>query len=208
MSFESFVLLTPSSFVIPTIVTHLDPQSESLDQLDIHIDMSFTHHFYIYAFPPFSAIRMPENPTDPMPPHHTAIHIATIDLPHFRVDVQQGIPPPRLGIRTDPPPRSEFPSFPEGNVPAFVPTPESGLIVLDIACQPLLPEEDPHYVMCLLKSTLTQYLPAPTSPLLFQAFPRPAPVIPWDTLAPHVRMFGPDVEPPCMCSLELSSELR
>ena len=197
MSFESFVLLSPSAFVIPTIITHLDPLSDIHDELDDPSDLSWTHHLHVYAFPPFFAIKMPSpQSSEPMPPPHTAIHIATFDLPTFYVDIMEHIPPPRLNIRTDPPPRHTFPTHPDGSATPFAPHPESGLIVMEVYCQ--LPRlADPHYVICLLKSTLAQYLPAPTSPLLFQAFPRPAPVIPWATLAPHSRMFGPDCLPAC-----------
>ena len=132
-----------------------------------------------------------------MPPPHTAVHIATLDLPRFYVNIMENVPPPRLTIRTDPPPRQTFPTHPEHSPAPFLPTPESGLIVMEVFCQsPNGP--DPHYVICLLKTTLLQYLPAPTSPLLFQAFPRPAPVVQWQTLAPRVRMFGPDMTPSCM----------
>ncbi len=196
MSFESFILLSPSAFVIPTIITHLDPTSETAEELDNPADLSWTHHLHLYAFPPFSAIRMPALSSEPMPPPHTAVHIATLDLPRFHVDIMQNIPPPRLTIRTDPPPRHTIPAHPEHAPAPFQPMPESGIIVMEVFCQ--LPDvPDPHYVICLLKSTLLQYLPAPTSPLLFQAFPRPAPIVQWQTLAPRVRMFGPDLEPSC-----------
>ncbi len=199
-SFESFILLSPSAFVIPTIITHLDPTSETAEELDNPADLSWTHHLHLYAFPPFSAIRMPASHSEPMPPPHTAVHIATLDLPKFYVNIMEEIPPPRLTIRTDPPPRHTFPIYPEHAPAPFQPTPESGLIIMEVFCQ-LPPDEVPHFVMCCLKSTLLQYLPAPTSPLLFQAFPRPAPVVQWQTLAPRVRMFGPDLEPSCQSSL-------
>lgn len=196
MSFESFVLISSSSFVIPTIITHLDPFSETQDELENASDLSWTHHLHLYAFPPFSSVPVPENSSDPMPPPHTATHVATIDLPRFHIDIAAHIPPPRLSIRTDPPPRHTFPSHPAGGVTQFTPTPESGLAVVEFRCQS--PEDpDAHYVMLLSKSTLAQYLPAPTSPLLQQQFPRPAPVVPWSTLAPYVRLFGPDMQPSC-----------
>lgn len=198
MSFESFVLLSPSAFVIPTIVTHLDLDSDVIEDLDNPADLSWTHHLHLYAFPPFSSIKVKEG--DVFPPPHTAVHIATIDMPAFYIDISRNIPPPRMSIRTDPPPRHLPPKYPVHRPDPFHPNPESGLIVMEIYCQ--MPDSFPHYVMCLLKSTLIQYLPAPTSPLLYQAFPRQAPVVPWRNLAPHVRMFD-DIEPSCeSCGLQ------
>lgn len=192
MSFESFVLVSPSSFVVPTIVTHLDPTSETQDELENPSDLSWTHHLHLYAFPPFSTVKV--SPQEPIPPPHAATHVATLDLPNFHVDLLAEIPPVRMTIRTDPPPRHNFPTHPVHNVPRFVPTPESGIMIMEFYCQ--LPRQPhPHYVMCFSKSTLTQYLPAPTSPLLSQAFPRPAPVVSWSGFAPHVRVFGPDLLP-------------
>ena len=206
MSFESFVLLSPSAFVIPTIITHLDPTSETVEELDNPADLSWTHHLHLYAFPPFSAIRMPTSRSEPMPPPHTAIHIATLDLPQFHVDIMRDIPPPRLLIRTDPPPRETFPSHPEHAPAPFQPVPESGLVIIEVLCTN--PNgEDPHYVIFLLKSTLLQYLPAPTSPLLFQAFPRPAPIVQWSILAPQVRMLGPDMEQSCTSGVTSMAKL-
>ena len=177
-----------------TLVTHLDPHSENLGDLDNPIDLSWTNHLQLYAFPPFSSVALPTNPTVPMPPPHTATHVATIDLPTFHVDIFNTIPPPRITIRTDPPPRHTFPTHPRNSSAQFVPSPESGVVILEFHCHlPRVP--NPHYAMCLHKSTLAQYLPAPTSSLLFQAFPRPAPVVSWPTLAPYVRMFGPDLVP-------------
>ncbi|KAK4688537.1 DNA cross-link repair 1A protein, partial [Tremellales sp. Uapishka_1] len=190
MSFESFILLSPTSFVMPTIITHLDPLSSVMEELANTDDLSWSHHLHLYAFPPTP----PPNASEPDPPAHTATHIATLDLPDFYINIDGDIPPPRLTIRTDPPPRQDFPTHPTGNVSLFQPTPESGMIVMEIFCQ-MPGEPDPHYVMCMLKSTLLSYLPAPTSPLLKQAFPRPAPVVPWESLAPKVRLFGPDMDP-------------
>jgi hypothetical protein len=204
MSFESFVLLTPSSFVIPTIITHLDTLSDTQDELDNPSDLSFTHHLHIYAFPPFSAVKLNPNPSEPLPPPHTAIHIATLDLPRFHVDFSAHIPPPHLTIRTDPPPRYTLPTHPEHGVSSWMPTPESGVLIIEVFCHDPV-EINPHFVMICLKSTLIQYLPAPTSPLLFQAFPRPAPVVSWQTLSPNVRMFGPNAEASCECSLVTST---
>ncbi|ORY34688.1 hypothetical protein BCR39DRAFT_462572 [Naematelia encephala] len=195
MSFESFVLLSPSAFVIATIVTHLDPQSEVIEELNNADDLSFTHHLHLYAFPPLGSIPVSDNPSEPFPPPHTAVHVATLDLPKFYVNISEQIPPPRLLIRTDPPPRHTLPQHPRDNLPAFHPTPQSGVMMVEFFCQMPDTERDPHYIMAVLKSTLIQYLPAPTSPLLFQAFPRPAPVVPWPVLAPFVRLLGPDMEP-------------
>lgn len=191
MSFESFVLLSPSALVIPTIITHLDPTSETMDELDNPADLSWTHHLHLYAFPPF--VTFPTS--EPHPPPHTATHIATIDLPKFHVDIVANIPPPRLSIRTDPPPRYSFPTHPERPVP-FLPDPTSGVIIMEVFCQLDNDDPIPHFAICILKKTLLSYLPAPTSPLLLQAFPRPAPVVSWATIAPKVRMFGPDLEEP------------
>lgn len=207
MSFESFVLVSPSSFVVPTIITHLDPHSETLEELEDASDLSWTHHLHLYAFPPFSSVAVPET-SAPLPPPHTATHVTTIDLPSFYVNILEHIPPARMTIRTDPPPRHDFPIHPPNNLPQFVPSPESGLMVMEFYCQ--IPRQpNPHYVMCFLKSTLTQYLPAPTSQLLSQAFPRPAPVVPWASLAPHVRVFGPDLESTSrsMCRAVLTDRL-
>ncbi|GFZ49682.1 hypothetical protein JCM24511_07084 [Saitozyma sp. JCM 24511] len=192
MSFESFVLLTPWSFVVPSVLAHLDPQSFLHERLDDPSDLTWTHHLHLYAFPPFSSTE-PADGSDPHPPPHTATHVATIDLLPFHVDPMHDMPPPRLNIRTDPPPRHSFPTHPKDSPMQFHPDPESGLCVMEILCQ-MPGGRDPHYVMCFPKSALTQYLPAPTSPLLRQAFPRPAPVVPWSTLAPNVRLFGPDLE--------------
>jgi hypothetical protein len=187
MSFESFVLLSPSAFVIPTVITHLDTLSDTQDDLDNPTDLSFTHHLHLYAFPPFSEVK------DPHAPPHTATHIATLDLPKFHVDFAAHIPPPHITIRTDPPPRYTLPTH---EVTPWMPNPESGVAILEVYCHNPV-GRDPHYVMICQKSTLIQYLPAPTSPLLLQAFPRPAPVVPWETLAPNMRMF--DAEPACEC---------
>lgn len=198
MSFESFVLVSPSSFVIPTVMARLDPNSDVQGDIADPSDLVWSHHLRLYAFPPFSTLK-PIPKGEPHPPAHTATHVTTIDLPSFHFDLVRAQPPPRMTIRTDPPPRTTFPTHPVGNVAQFAPTPESGLVIIEFHCQ-TLQTPFPHYVMCLLKSTLAQYLPAPTSPLLLQAFPRPAPVVPWANFAPYVRMLGPD-----MCSTSASA---
>ncbi|WVR08002.1 hypothetical protein IAU60_005046 [Kwoniella sp. DSM 27419] len=191
-TFESFILLSPSAFVIPTVVTRLRADSLIQDNLADPRDLEFSHHLQLYAFPPFSAVTLKEG--EPHPPPHAASHVATIDLPKFLVDLEHELPPPRMTIRTDPPPRHTFPTHPPEMPQPFLPDPESGLIILEFYCQPFegIFGAQPHYVLFAHKKTLLAYLPAPTSPLLFQAFPRPAPVIAWNTVAPKVRMIGPE----------------
>jgi hypothetical protein len=105
------------------------------------------------------------------------------------------IPPPRLSIRADPPPRLNPPTQPDGTQAPFQPLPESGIFVVEFYCQ--MPHSMPHYQMFLERSTLTNYLPSPDSSLLRTAFPRPAVPVPWADLAPKVRMWGPDLDPSC-----------
>ncbi|WVW86867.1 hypothetical protein I302_108922 [Kwoniella bestiolae CBS 10118] len=210
-TFESFILLTPNSFLIPSVRTRLRPDSMNPEDLADARDLIFTHHLYIYAFPPFSftsnctttgGSTATGNSTEPPPPAHTPTPIAIIDLPEFVVDLDDNLPPPRLTIRTDPPPRHTFPTHPEEKIQQFVPEPESGIIIMEFYCQPrtAFPHSHPHYVMFSLKKTFLAYLPAPTSPLLLQAFPRPAPVIKWESIAPKVRLIGPDEpEPSWVC---------
>lgn len=195
MTFESFVLLSPTAFAVPTVMTRLDPNSLIQGMLDDPSDLTFSHHIHLFAFPPFSAADIPAN--EPHAPPHTATHIATIDLPDFRTDLEANLPPPRLSLRTDPPPRHTMPTHPVDRVIAFDPDPTSGVCVMEVFCQDPDRDPDPHFVICFLKSALLQYLPAPTSPLLRQAFPRPAPVVSWQTFAPKVRMFGPDLSRSC-----------
>ncbi|WWC95413.1 hypothetical protein V866_002276 [Kwoniella sp. B9012] len=209
-TFESFILLTPTSFLVPSVRTRLRPDSLIQDDLADARDLVFTHHLYIYAFPPFSSTaNCPTtsttsegtNSNEPAPPH-TPTQIAIIDLPEFVIDLDENLPPPRLTIRTDPPPRHTFPTHPPENIQQFVPDPESGIIIIEFYCQPLTaaPHNHPHFVMFSLKKTFLAYLPAPTSPLLLQAFPRPAPVVRWESIAPKVRLIGPDEpEPSWVC---------
>jgi len=193
MSFESLILLTPWSFIIPTIVTHLDVTSPNQDDPTDVSDLSWTHHLHVYAFPPLSSVTI--RPGEPSPPPHSAVHVKTLDLPRFLVDIRRMIPPPRLSIRADPPPRTNPPTHPEGQVAPFQPLPESGIYIVDVYCQ--MPDSMPHYQIFLEKATLSQYLPSPDSGLLRTAFPRPAVPISWADLAPKVRMWGPDLDPPC-----------
>ncbi|WRT69747.1 uncharacterized protein IL334_006738 [Kwoniella shivajii] len=193
-TFESFILLTPTSFLIPSVHTRLRPDSLIQDDLADARDLIFTHHLHIYAFPPFSTSQIKEG--EPLPPAHSPTHIAVIDLPKFLIDLDEDLPPPRMTIRTDPPPRSQFPSHPKENPQQFIPDPESGIIIMEFYCQPLNAifgqNNRPHFVLFSLKKTFLAYLPAPTSPLLVQAFPRPAPVIKWKSIADKVRFIGPD----------------
>lgn len=201
MSFETFVLLTPWSFAIPTIITHLDRQSDVQDILDDPSDLSWTHHLHIYAFPPFSTVRI--IPNEPTPPPHTAVHIKTIDLPRFHVDLNRGIPPPRMSIRADPPPRYTPPTHPEGRQSPFLPDPKSGIFIIDIYGQ--MPAEiQPHYQIIMLKSVLLPYLPSSDSSLLTTAFPRPAAIVSFADIAPKVRMIKLETDP----SGELHSQTR
>ncbi|ORX37649.1 hypothetical protein BD324DRAFT_579245 [Kockovaella imperatae] len=199
VSFESFVLLTPTSFAVPVVMTHLDMTSGALGELNNPIDLSFTHHIQLYAFPPFSSTDVPAaNSSEPMPPPRTPTHIKTIDLPDFYYDLVAGIGPPRLDIRTDPPPRTTFPTFQDGHIQPFVPDPKTGLIIMNVTCQNAgeFSEIDVHFVICMLKETLTKHLPPPTSPLLTKEFARPSTVVRWESIQDDVRIFGPDIERP------------
>ncbi|WWC73627.1 uncharacterized protein I206_107599 [Kwoniella pini CBS 10737] len=197
-TFESFILLTPTSFLIPSVRTRLQPNSVIQDDLADPRDLLFSHHLHIYAFPPFSSTQPKEG--ESIPPAHTPTQIAIIDLPEFEIDLEEDLPPPRLTIRTDPPPRHTFPQYPIENIQQFVPDPTSGIIIIEFYCQPLQNHTKPHFVLFSLKKTFAAYLPAPTSPLLLQAFPRPAPVIKWESIAPKVRFIGPDEpEPSWVC---------
>lgn len=201
-TFESFICLTPSSFAIPSVSTTLNPDSEILGDLTDPSDLIFSHHLNIYAFPPLSS--MTANEHEPVPPPHTATHVTTIDLPEFVIDFENNLPPPRMTIRADPAPRYNLPIYPIGSPQPFIPDPESGIVVLEFYCQPTEDVEGhlqtTHYVMFVRKKTLLGYLPAPTSPLLFSAFPRPAPVVPFANIAAKVRMLGPHQYVPCKFS--------
>ncbi|WVQ75585.1 hypothetical protein IAR50_005213 [Cryptococcus sp. DSM 104548] len=187
-TFESFVMLSPSSFAIPSVKTAIRPEADIVDEMPSHTDLLFTHHLHIYAFPPLSTAEFREG--EPAPPPHTATHVTTIDLPRFVVDFEEHIPPPRMTIRADPPPRYTFPLYPLANPQPFVPDPESGVFIIEFYCQPLA-EVPIHYVMFVMRKTLLGYLPAPTSPLLYQTFTRPAPVVPFANIASKCRLLGP-----------------
>lgn len=193
-SFEALILLTPSSFVVPTVVTHINAEIEAVDgELDVDAVLSWTHHLRLYAFPPLANYTPDPDSPEPAAPAHTAVHIATVDLPKFFTALNQNIPPPRLTLRCDPPPRQTFPTHPSsassGPAP-FIPDPSTGIFVLEFYCQHPDPDvEDPHFVMIFLKDTLLRLLPPADSPLLTMAFHRPAPIVAWETIAPEVRLF-------------------
>ena len=197
MSFESFVMLTPSSFMVPIVHTRLDTMSGRNDVLNDISDLSWTHHLNIYAFPPLSSTPVSDDPSEPHTPPHTATLVRTLDMPLFDIDLTDERPPPRMAIRADPPPRTEFPTHPVENVQPFVPQPTSGTIIIEFACQTqAMPF--PHYVLAVPRKTLLRYIPPRDSLLLRQARPGPAGVVSWDTLRPDVRLFGPDMIPACM----------
>ncbi|WVQ78982.1 hypothetical protein IAT38_001074 [Cryptococcus sp. DSM 104549] len=190
-TFESFINLTPSSFAVPSVRTTIRDESETAGDITDPRDLEFTHHLKLYAFPPFSSVTKPSDGS-PAPPH-TATHVVTIDMPEFAIDFDQNLPPPRMTIRADPPPRYTFPVHPAGSTQQFVPDPESGVIILEFYCQPMPePPRTVHYVMFMRKKTLLSYLPAPTSPMLTMGRPMPMPVVTFERIAPKVRMLGPD----------------
>ncbi|ODN95277.1 hypothetical protein L198_04668 [Cryptococcus wingfieldii CBS 7118] len=192
-TFESFVMLSPSSFAIPSVKTAIRQEADIVDTMPSHTDLLFTHHLHIYAFPPLSSATFKAG--EPVPPPHTATHVTTIDMPEFVVDFDDQIPPPRMTIRADPPPRYTFPTYPLANPQPFVPDPESGVFIIEFYCQPYS-EVPIHYVMFIMRKMLLQYLPAPTSPLLYQTFTRPAPVVPFSKIAPKCRLLGPHQKVP------------
>ena len=189
-SFESFILLTPCALAIPTVCTRIElgPEVEPLGQGHRAARITTTHHIELYSFPPLSTLAdVPEDSSPPFRP----VHVTTINLPGFGSERGALAAPPRLSIRADPPPRHTFPTHPVGNPARFVPTPESGLVVVEVHSQTL----EFHYVLCILKSTLLQYLPPlSTSQLDFSDAP-PVLSIEWDDIAPYVRLFGPEEEP-------------
>jgi hypothetical protein len=198
-SFEALILLTPSSFIVPTVVTHINGDIESLEgEIDVDSVLSWTHHLRVYAFPPLANHTPDPDSPEPHAPSHTAVHVATVDLPKFFTALNQNMPPPRLTLRCDPPPRNTFPTHPSSashGPPPFVPDPRTGIFVVEFYCQHPDPEvEDPHYTMIFLKETLLRLLPPSSSPLLSMAFPRPAPIVAWETIAPEVRLFD-DLHP-------------
>lgn len=190
VSFESFVLLTPWSFCIPTCISRL-PDAE-LTPENIR-DLYWTSHLYLYAFPPLNDV--PEAGQG----HWTATHVSTIDMPPFKNDILSGIPPQSMCIRTDPPPRHYNSPYPLHAPPPFLPDPESGVAIINFTLQTnMFPMRNPNvdftsmFTLIVQKKTLIKHLPEPTSPLLKQTFSRPVPVVPWKKLAPNCRLLGPD----------------
>lgn len=199
-------MLTPTSFIVPIVHTRLDTASGRNGILNDPSDLSWTHHLCLFAFPPFSAFPIPTDPSEPVSPPHAATLVRTIDMPSFHVDLTRDIPPPRMNIRADPPPRAEFPTHPVENVQAFVPEPTSGTYTIEFACQtPDVPF--PHYVMVMPKSTLLQHVPPKDSPLLRQARPKPMPVVSWDKFRHDVRLFGHEMIPSCKSRPTLFKDL-
>lgn len=195
VTFQSFVLLSPSSLVVPTVIAHLNPDLDVLDEIQNPTDLSFTYHLHLFAFPPFSGDAYTTDPPPPVP----LTHVATIDLPPFFTNLLDNEPPAHVGARTDPPPRAHFPTHPAIAPPPFQPDPESGIAIFEFYFQTMRQEPDPHYVLFMHKTALLRYMPAPTSPLLTKEFSRPAPVIPWDKISPDTRLFGPELDSPGMC---------
>ncbi|BEJ12414.1 hypothetical protein CspHIS471_0208740 [Cutaneotrichosporon sp. HIS471] len=196
VSFESFVLPTPSSFCITATVARLPDATLAPDDLtpDAFRQLFWTHHLYLYAFPPLAD--QPENGP------WTAQHVSTIDMPPIKNKFLQGVPPMAMTIRTDPPPRTFNSPYPLHAPPPYLPDPESGVAIITFTLQqgllpminPELPE-NPMFTLIVLKSTLAKLLPEPTSPLLKQTFSRPVPVVPFKHLAPDCRLLGPDRVP-------------
>lgn len=77
---------------------------------------------------------------------------------------------------------------------AFAPNAESGIITIEFNCQLNEPLEA-HYMMVIPKRTLLDLVPSGDDPRLKAAGPFHAPVVLWETIAPRVRLFGPDVVP-------------
>lgn len=188
MSFQSFVMLTPWSYVIPTIITRLTTDAEINEDLENIADLYWTLQLQLYSFPPISdnASAIP----------HVATHVTTIDLPRFTTGIQHGLGPMAMSIRTDPPPRLTFPRYPLHAPPPFLPDPGSGIAIIELGYNHWFPQHlipiNTRFNIIMLKSTLARYLPAPTSPLLTKPWSRPVPVIAWETIAPETRVFGPD----------------
>lgn len=196
VSFESFVLLTPSSFCIPVTIARLPDAALAPDDLTpaAFRQLFWTHHLYLYAYPPLG--------DHAGSGHWTAQHVSTVDMPPIKNRFLQGVPPMAMGIRTDPPPRTFNSPYPLHAPPPYLPDPESGVAIITFALQahffpmfnPELPD-NPVFTLIVYKSTLAKLLPEPTSPLLKQAFSRPVPVMPFKRLAPDCRLLGPDRVP-------------
>lgn len=200
MTFESFILLSPSSLVIPAVVSGVDPDSDIQHQLENGDDLIFRHELRLYAFPPLSTISTPApGSSAPVPPPHAGTHVATLDLPEFYTNLGRNIPPPRLIIRADPPPRRTLPTHPLGvtGLQQFVPEPTSGVVVVEFLCQMPDMMVNPHYVMLVMKEYLSSFCLMSMAAIQSQVFPRQAPVIAWETIRHHVRLFGPNLRQSC-----------
>lgn len=174
-------MLSPSCLIIPTVISRIHSNSNVQDQIDDPSDLYWTHHLHIYTFQPFDA---DTDITD-----HKAALVTVIDLPTFRIDLLQGVGPPALSIRTDPPPRHTFPTHPEHEPPPFQPVPTSGVAIIEVYCD-MLPVLDitPHYVIAVHKTTLLELIPSATAAPLLK--------VTWDEIAPRLRMFGPELTAP------------
>lgn len=207
MTFESFVMLTPTSFIIPIVQTRIDITSGRNANLTDLSDLFWTHHLCIYAFPPFSTFPVSSDPSEPVAPPHTATLVRIIDMPTFHVDIQNDIPPPRMNIRADPPPRADAPTHPIENVQPFLPEPKSGTYTIEFSCStPEIPF--PHFVMVIPKRALLPYVPPRDSPMLRQARPKPMPIVAWDTFRHDVRLFGPKMMPAGMFRSSFVCDVR
>ncbi|CAK9784540.1 hypothetical protein CC85DRAFT_283040 [Cutaneotrichosporon oleaginosum] len=192
ISFESFVLLTASSFCVTATVARVSNGELAPDDLtpEAFRELYWTHHLHLYAFPPIS--------DHPAGAPWTAQHVSVINMPSINNRFLRGIPPMQMSIRTDPPPRTFNSPYPMHAPPPYLPDPESGVAIVTFVQQrgffplnPLLPTA-PTFTLIVAKATLAKLLPEPTSPLLKQTFSRPVPVVPFSRLAPDCRFFGPD----------------
>lgn len=198
--FESFVLLTPSSFIVPVAIARLpELNADALRQL------RWEHRLYLYSFPPLNDV-----PTSGEPGHWTPTHVATVDLPPFKNNLVEGVPPLHMCIRTDPPPRHYNSPYPLHAPPPFLPEPESGVAILTITLAleifPIRHNDldiATTFNLIVPKTTLIKLLPEPISPILKQGFSRPVPVMPWARLAPNCRLFGPDRVQTGTCEFEI-----
>ncbi|KAL1412093.1 hypothetical protein Q8F55_003090 [Vanrija albida] len=179
-SFTSFVLLSPTSFVIPTVVQRIDATLGRIADITDLSDITFAYSLNVYSFPSFSGVPLEELPATA----YTPVPVSVVQLPDFSYDLNRGIPPPMTTIRTDPPPRHQYATHPLHAPPPFRPDPESGIAVVEVHTG-----TDAHYVMILHKAALQQHVPE-----RLPAKDAPVPVVPWESIAPSVRVFGPDVE--------------
>lgn len=180
-SFTSFVLLSPSSFVIPTIVQRIDASLGRITDLQDVSDITFTYTLDLYTFPSFALLPVEELPRTP----HIPTLCTMVKLPDFDYDLINNVAPPMTAIRTDPPPRHQYASYPLHAPPPFRPDPESGIAVIEIHTGTV----DVHYVMIMQKEALLSRLPAHQPP----AGTKPTEVE-WDAFSPEVRVFGPDID--------------